>query len=192
MYILHQNKYKMNITSIKKQERIAIDMDGVLVNTPLRAVEWYKRDFGIELDLAAIHGQRLYDIVDPAHRDTVKMYPHQLGYFADLPPMEDGIETVRALSERYEIFITTAAMQFQHSLNDKYNWLSEHLSFTNWQQWVFCGAKSVIRADYMIDDHIFNLDVFEGKGFLFTQHHNRHIKGYHRVDNWQQIAEALL
>ena len=36
------------------------------------------------------------------------------------------------------------------------------------QNIVFCGDKSIIRADFMIDDNIPNLKAFVGQGIVFT------------------------
>ena len=49
--------------------------------------------------------------------------------------------------------------------------------------------KSVIRADYLIDDLPRNLQRFEGTGILYTAPHNVTATGYARVSNWQEVAE---
>ena len=50
-----------------------------------------------------------------------------------------------------------------------------------------CGDKSIISADYMIDDHAFNLKVFQGKGLLFTASHNIGETEFERVNNWEEV-----
>jgi 5'(3')-deoxyribonucleotidase len=59
---------------------------------------------------------------------------------------------------------------------------------------VFCGSKTIIKADIMIDDHFKNLDQFEGETILFNQPHNQLMDaGRHtRVFSWQQIEELLM
>ncbi|WP_144415189.1 5' nucleotidase, NT5C type [Paenibacillus durus] len=43
--------------------------------------------------------------------------------------MKDSQEVIRSLSERFEIYITTAAMEFPSSFTAKYEWLREHFDF---------------------------------------------------------------
>ena len=101
--------------------------------------------------------------------------------------IEGSQEGVRWLTERYDVFIVTAAMEFRNSLEDKFDWLQRHFPFLHWKNFVFCGDKSIIRADYMIDDHPFNLEAFQGKGLLFTASHNVAEQRFTRVDNWEEV-----
>ena len=58
----------------------------------------------------------------------------------------------------------------------------------------FCGVKTIVSADIMIDDHFKNLDHFAGTTFLYSQPHNVKMNnGKHkRVQNWLEIASILL
>ncbi len=51
----------------------------------------------------------------------------------------------------------------------------------------FCGDKSVIKADYLIDDNVYQLERFTGEGILYTAPHNVHTTEYTRVNNWQEV-----
>ncbi len=57
---------------------------------------------------------------------------------------------------------------------------------------VFCGDKSIVAADYMIDDDVRHFRRFRGEGILFTAPHNVHETEFRRVDNWRQIREIFL
>ena len=56
---------------------------------------------------------------------------------------------------------------------------------------MFCGDKSIIRADYMIDDHGNNLRTFQGTGVLFTASHNLHEQDFVRVNDWLEVRDLL-
>ena len=88
----------------------------------------------------------------------------------------------------------SAATEFPQSLLEKHEWLSEHFSFITWQQMVFCGSKTIVEADIMIDDHFKNLDPFKGTTILFSQPHNLlSDPGRHkRVLSWNEIGGLLL
>ena len=174
------------------KKTIAVDMDGVIAMTSMRALEWYERDFGIKLTLNDMIGKHWNEIIPEEHHKTVWNYPRQKGYFADLPVMPYSKKVMRALHEEYELFITTAATQFPLSYVDKQNWLAEHFPFIDWKHIVFCGKKSIIHADYMIDDFAYNLEDFSGEGFLFTAFHNMAEERFTRFDNWLEVGNHFL
>jgi 5'(3')-deoxyribonucleotidase len=80
-------------------------------------------------------------------------------------------------------------MTVPNSLGPKYRWLQRHFPFIPPTHYVFCGNKSILRADYLIDDLPRNLLRFEGQGILYTAPHNLTATGFVRVDNWAQVAD---
>jgi 5'(3')-deoxyribonucleotidase len=85
-------------------------------------------------------------------------------------------------------------MEFPYSLNEKYDWMKENFSFISWHNIVFCGDKSIIKADYMIDDRLKNLKNFEGKAIVFTAPHNLRdeYEPFTRANNWKEVEKLLL
>ena len=164
--------------------RILIDMDDVVADTTKRFLDWYERDFGVRYTSEQLHGFKLSEIVPPEHKQKVLMYPHQKDFFKDLPVIEDSKEVIEALNKKHEVFIVSAAMEFKHSLYDKFEWLDEHFSFIPWKRRVFCGDKTIAKGDVLIDDHDFNLSVFAGRAIVFTAPHNAHYTEYERLDRW--------
>jgi 5'(3')-deoxyribonucleotidase len=80
-------------------------------------------------------------------------------------------------------------MAVPNSLGSKYRWLQRHFPFIPPTRYVFCGDKSILLADYLIDDLPKNLLRFDGYGLLYSAPHNLAATGFVRVDNWQQVAE---
>ncbi|MCP3930392.1 MAG: 5'(3')-deoxyribonucleotidase [Bacteroidetes bacterium] len=165
-------------------KRIAVDMDEVMAEVRPKLLDLYEREFGIRLKHEDYFGKKIYEIEGAK---KIRKFIDEPGFFADLPVMEDCQEVLRELMDRYEVFITTAAMEFRYSLTEKYDWLQYHFPFIHWKNFVFCGDKSIIQADYMIDDHAFNFDNFDGQGILFTTSHNIYEDRYPRVDNWKDV-----
>jgi 5'(3')-deoxyribonucleotidase len=103
--------------------------------------------------------------------------------------MQGAQEAVQALARQFKVYIVSAAMEFPQSLPEKYEWLREHFPFISWNQIIFCGDKQVIGTDYMIDDHVKNLDTFRGKGLLYTACHNVNIDRHTRLNNWTEVVD---
>lgn len=166
------------------RKKIAIDMDEVIADVYPKFLDYYERDFGERIEMKDFWGKKIYDNPEAKH---IRNYLWDKGFFADLPVMKDSQEVIQELQKDYDIFLVTAAMEFRNSFEDKYDWARKHFPFIHWKNIVFCGDKSIIRADYMIDDHVKNLLTFEGKGLLYTSTHNIHEKRFTRVNNWQEV-----
>jgi len=174
------------------KQRIAIDMDEVMADSIARFQEWYGRDFALELTLEALHGKNPHEAVALEHQPALRAYPNAEGFFRDLPVMADSQRVIRELASKYEVFIATAAMEFPNSFLDKYRWLEQHFPFIHWRNFVFCGDKSILNVDYLIDDNAYNFDGLRGEGLLFDAPHNALETGFRRVRNWQEVAAILL
>jgi 5'-nucleotidase len=172
--------------------RIAIDMDEVTADSLSRQLELYNQRHQAAVAREHLPGRHLHEVVPAEHREHVRQAVREVGFFRDLPVMPGCVEVIRDLRERYDIFITTAAMEFPNSFIEKYDWLAAHLPFIPWTHLVFCGDKSIIAADYLIDDHAKNFANFQGEGILFTAQHNIHVTGYRRVADWSEVRGLFL
>ncbi len=152
---------------------------------------YFNRRFQEKLTIEDLHGTRLR-LIRPHLKEELTKHLSDPSFFRDLPVMKDSQQVIKELSEQYEIFITTAAMEVPASFTAKYEWLKEHFGFLNDMNFVFCGDKSIINADYLIDDNARHFKRFSGQGILFTSHLNVNVTGYVRVNNWQDVREFFL
>jgi 5'-nucleotidase len=171
--------------------RILIDMDEVMADAISRFLEWYERDFGIRYTKEQLTGTKLSEVVPKEHRAAVKSYPHQKGFFKDLPLIPNSREVIEELYNRYDIYVASAAMEFKYSLSEKFDWLEEHFPFIHWRRRIFCGDKHLLQADVLIDDHDFNLSVFPGRAIMFTAPHNVNDTKYERLNNWLEARKLF-
>ena len=169
--------------------RIIIDMDEVMADTIGQFVTWFGNE-GITVDRAALDGKTIQEMF-PSY-EQARQFLYTDGFFRTTPVMADATKVVEALNKAHEVFIVSAAMEFPQSLFEKYEWLAEHFPFITWQQIAFCGSKQLVSGDYMIDDHLKNLDYFDGEKILFTSPHNTLVTKYTRVNSWQDVANLLL
>ncbi|UVI28350.1 5' nucleotidase, NT5C type [Paenibacillus spongiae] len=172
-------------------KRIAIDMDEVIADFIPKHLGRFNGTYNENITIEELRGYYLEDL-RPQLKEEIWSWQTEPAYFRDLPVMKDSQEVIKALSERYEIFITTAAMYIPASFTAKYEWLKEHFSFLNDMNFVFCGDKSIIQADYLIDDHAHHFKRFAGQGILYTSPRNCHETGYVRVNNWREVEDYFL
>lgn len=166
---------------------IAIDMDNVIVDIESQYIKWYKEKCGVLVPREQLLGKpETKGFPDP---QAVWKFLFTPGFFRTAQPLPGAVEAVRQLATSFHVYIVSAAMEFPQSLPEKFEWLHEHLPFISWQQIIFCGDKRIIGTDYMIDDHVKNLDYFTGKGLLFTASHNINIDRHTRVNNWNDVLQ---
>jgi 5'(3')-deoxyribonucleotidase len=173
-------------------QRIAIDMDEVVADTMGHFLAQYNARFGTVLTTNDFPGRHVFDVIEESHRAKALEYFQQEEFFAGIPVMPDSAEVVAALSQHYEVFITTAAMDVPCSFNAKFGWLQEHFPFIPTKRIVFCGDKSIVAADYLIDDNLRHLATFRGEGIVYTAPHNIHETRFRRVNNWQDVRRMFL
>jgi 5'(3')-deoxyribonucleotidase/uncharacterized protein with PQ loop repeat len=174
----------------QRRLRIAIDMDEVMADALGEHVRRYNAAFGAQLAIADLRGRHLEEWVSPAQRKTVEAML-DASFFADLGVMPGCQDVVRELAARHDVFIVTAAMDVPSSFDAKFQWLQRHFPFIPPAQIVFCGDKSIIDADYLIDDRARHFAGFRGRPLLFSAPHNTGISRYPRVDSWKDVREVF-
>jgi len=173
------------------KQRIAIDMDEVIADTIQKFISLYKQNHQLEISVSGMGGKEFSEMLPLDLINTNRKYINEPGFFRDIPVMPGSREVVKALCEKYDVYIVSAAMEFKNSLIDKHEWLAEHFPFIPWTNIVFCGYK-IVNVDIFIDDRIKNFVDFHGRKLLYTSPHNFLINDYERVNNWQEVADKLL
>lgn len=164
-------------------------MDGVLADTETHFMDWYEKEHGVRVTweerLGVLESEGFPD------KTAIRRYVFTPGFFRTIPVMPGAIEAVKTLMEDYEIYIVSAAMEFPQCLSEKREWLTEHFPFISWKNIIFCGDKSVIATDYLIDDHCKNLDFCKGKAIMFDAPHNANYHHHVRVKSWTDVLALL-
>ena len=173
-------------------ERVIVDMDEVIADPMGDMVDWYKKEYELEINMEKMIGSQWVNGFPIHHQQLVMDRLLSPGFFRNLPVFPDSVDVLKEMNKRYEIFIVSAAIEFPNSLKDKLEWLLEFFPFFTWKQLVLCGDKRIVCGDYMIDDYVRNLEHFNGKKYLYTSVHNTRVTGYDRLNNWKEVADVFL
>ncbi|MBL0188766.1 MAG: 5'-3'-deoxyribonucleotidase [Candidatus Obscuribacter sp.] len=171
--------------------RIAVDMDEVIADALGEHIDRYNKNFNARVQRDDLIGRSLRQFVPATVACDVEKLVHTEDFFADLAVFPHAYDVLLKLSYENEIFIATAAMEVPLSFDAKYKWLLKHFPFISPMNFVFCGDKSILNADYLIDDNARHFERFNGTGILFDAPHNQHVTGYRRVKNWLEVAEIF-
>ncbi|MGG2015323.1 5' nucleotidase, NT5C type [Bacillus sp. S10(2024)] len=172
-------------------KRIAIDMDDVIAAPLSKHLALFNKRYNENISIQDLQGKYLTEIRPELKEEIISMLAEP-NFFLDLDVIEDSQEVIKELSGHYEIYIVTAAMEFPTSFTAKYKWLKDHFSFLNERNFVFCGDKGIINADYLIDDNPKHFKQFNGQGILFNSPYNTLETNYFRVNNWKEIRDYFL
>lgn len=169
-----------------------IDMDEVIADTYYKHIEIYNHEFQENLTLEDCWGNEVWKAVPEDRQASVRNHANTIGFFRNLKPIQDSQRVLKELSQKYELYIASAAMQFPNSLLEKSEWLDEYFPFIDWKKRILCGDKHILKGDILIDDRSYNLEHFDGRSLLYTSGHNIHTNGFERVSTWQEVADKLL
>jgi len=196
-------------------KRIAVDMDEVIADTVAEHLTRYNRDYSGNITKADLRGKWIWDVVAIDRHPRLEEYLRSDDFFDVLDVIPDAQRVLKKLQQHFEVFIASAAMEVPTSFNAKYRWLERHFPTIPATNIVFCGDKSILRADYLIDDNPRQLRRFEARfgseikrhktsesqgdeseavrtGILYDAPHNAAVTGFRRVHNWLEIESLFL
>jgi 5'(3')-deoxyribonucleotidase len=163
-------------------------MDEVMADALAEHVRRCEAQFGLRLTASELRGRHVHEAVGPSLAARVLALT-DASFFEDLAVMPGAQDVIAELSEEHEIVIATAAMDVPCSFEPKFRWLARHFPFIPPSHIVFCGDKSVLDVDDLIDDSPRHFARLRGRGILFSAPHNCHETRYLRVDSWEDVRE---
>ncbi len=101
----------------------------------------FRADLGIQM--VALNGQKLKHVI-PEHDGLITEVLREPD-FLHSKVMPYAQEVVKKLTEHYDVYIATAAMDVPTSFSDKYEWLLEFFPFLDPQHFVFCEEKTSLK-----------------------------------------------
>ena len=167
-------------------------MDEVIADAVAEHLLRYNTHYGESVTKADLHGKWLWDVVSVERHNVLEEYLRSADFFAVLEVMPEAQRVIARLQANYEVFIATAAMEVPSSFTAKYEWLARHFPAISASHIVFCGDKSILKADYLIDDNPRQLRRFTGEGILFSAPHNVAVQGFRRVEDWPDVERMFL
>ena len=167
-------------------------MDEVVADTLSEHLRRYNETHGDRITKDDLHGKWLWDVVSSDRLSSLESMLRSEDFFADLEVMPHSQRVLESLQQHYEIFIASAAMEVPTSFVAKFKWMERHFPFIPAANIVFCGDKSIVRADFLIDDNPRQLKNFSGEGILYSSPHNKFVTGYRRVSDWLEVEAMFL
>jgi 5'-nucleotidase len=170
-------------------KRLLIDMDSVIVDLMTTWHAMYNRDYDDDLHVGKLLCWDTAKYVKQECGERIYEYLDRPGLFRSLPPIPGAIETLKRLSQVYEIVIVTSSRK--EAFRDKEEWVTEHLPFIGPRNLIFAHRKELIMGDLLFDDAPHNLEAFMATGRIaiaMDYPYNRSVN-CPRVANWSEFEE---
>ena len=100
-----------------------------------------------------LRGKRFWQVVPEHHHYVLDDMIRAEDFFAELDVMPDRSASSPPCSSTTKSSSPPPPWKSPRSFNAKYSWLERHFPFIPHTHIVFCGDKSILRADYLIDDN---------------------------------------
>ncbi|WP_372378059.1 hypothetical protein ACBZ91_01420 [Vibrio natriegens] len=169
---------------------IAIDMDEVIADFNHELIIRFNEQFDKSIKLEDLNGIKIQKLFPSLEKEIDDMINCD-SFFRDLPVIRNSQKVIEKLCEKHQVFIVSAALDHSNSMPAKLSWLNKNFPFIKNSNIVFCGLKSIVRADYLIDDHVHHFENFSGKGILFSSPHNAKVAWKNRAHNWDEIEKLF-
>jgi 5'(3')-deoxyribonucleotidase len=148
------------------KDLIFIDMDGVLVDAEGGMKKWS--------DKLGISTKELFN----------KKFYHIPGFYRNLPPIQDAVDSFNKLCKKYEVYILSApSWENPSSYTDKRLWVEEYLGDSAYKRLILSNDKSLFTGRALIDDRLkYGVTKFKGEHIHF---------GTEKFKNWTMILDYL-
>lgn len=109
----------------------------------------------------------------------------KIGFFTNLKPMPDAIESFKKLEEYYDVWILTRpSFKNINCYSEKAQWVLDNLGYETLEKTIIAGDKSLIKGAYLIDDDNRNgQPEFEGEWIHFASE---------KFPNWNIVVDYLI
>ena len=144
-----------------------VDMDGVIVDFYNEVIE-------------------LNDYIKQKYENRLDEIP---GIFENIRPIEGSIESVRKLSEYFDLYVlSTAPWKNTSSWTDKVKWIQKYFGDDKdspiYKRLILSHHKHLNKGDFLVDDRDKNgAGEFEGEIILF---------GSEKFKDWENVTEYLI
>ncbi len=113
-------------------------------------------------------------------------FPHsRRGFFIELDPLDDAIESFKELEKYYDVWILTRPSPSNtHCYTEKADWVEQYLGHDVLHKTIMCCDKALLKGDFLVDDMVEHGQLnFEGEHIHFNTE---------KFPNWKVVTEYLI
>ena len=140
----------------------------------------------VYVDLDGVLADFITAFVRERELNPEQPYPQsQYGFFMNLEPIKDSIESFKMLEEHFDMWILTRpSVQNPLCYTEKAIWVREKLGLDIQRKTIMCCDKSLLKGDFLIDDTTdYGQTDFEGRFIHFVTD---------KFPDWKTVVNYLI
>ena len=171
---------------MKNKKIAAIDFDGVCGDLLTVWLMKYNKDYSDNLTPNDITDWNIHQFTKPECGLKIYDYIENPDIYDTVMPILGATTVVRRIRNLgYRIIYVTNSTN--GTSGRKFKWLKEYEMISDLDDYIECKDKSLIKADYLVDDYPLNITSFSGTGILFSQPYNARSWNTPRCNDWGEV-----
>ena len=170
------------LKNMKNKPLILVDLDMVITDFHGGFQEIWEREFPYRKAIGIDSRTSFYltKDYDPMYEADIERIINAEGFLLNLKPLPGAVEGFKDLLEEHSnVRVCTTSLKNPFSSGEKWQWVFSHLGKKCAEEMIICNDKTLIKADYLIDDRpvIKGAKTPEWKYIIFHQPYNYGIEG---------------
>lgn len=178
-----------------KNITILIDIDDVLNNLCEEWCNLLNNKYGCNVDYENVTDWDISRFFPKLTKEQVFSPLHTPEIWHKLKPKDGAVKYVKKLiDDGYNVFLCTSTDY--RNIRPKFEGvIQKYFPYIKWSQVIIASHKQMIKADFLIDDGVHNLENGDYIKILMTAPHNKDYdaegNGMYRADNWETIYTII-
>lgn len=174
---------------------ILIDVDDVIADLLSAWLKALNKKYGTNVRNDEVTDWDVARFFPTLTREQVFEPIHSNEFWKTVEPKPDAMKYVKKLfDEGYEIYLCTSTDY--RNIQAKYEYIIQrYFPYIEWNRVIVAYQKQMIRADYLIDDGVHNLENGNFIKILMSAPHNKNYdaesNGMIRANNWEEVYEII-
>lgn len=80
-------------------------MDDVIADSMTLILKKYNKEFSASISKNDLNGKTIFDLIPTEHIPTIKQYQNTIGFYKDVPLVQNAKLAIQELATKYEILI---------------------------------------------------------------------------------------
>lgn len=171
---------------------ICVDVDDVCAELVSHWLSLYNEEYDDNLSPEDILDWQVSSFVKPECGKDIFKYIRNENIYDGISPVRGALKYTKLLDKKgYRLIYVTFRGGFSLS-GRKYEWLNRNGFKVDEKDYIETNDKSLIHADYMIDDNWENVTAFRGHGVLYTRPWNKKYNSVYRVNTWKEFYNHII
>lgn len=175
---------------------ILIDIDDTIEDLLGAWCSWLNNHYGLDVNKDEIEEWDISRYFPTLTREQVFEPLHKDWFWDLVEPKENAALRVKQLIEDgFNVFLCTTT-DYRNVKPKFEKVILKHFPFIPWSNIIVAGRKQMIRADFLVDDGVHNLENGDYVKILVTAAHNRQYdaekNGMIRENDWDSIYKTII